>query len=236
MLGPILERLAQEPGSNFILAKLNVDHSPNVAGRYGVQGIPAVKGFRDGRVVAEFVGAQPEPRVRQFLKQVSPSEIDKLLSRAHNHLLADEWAAAVEGYRTVLALAPDHPTAQMGLVRALLFQGRGCEAETLLQENGQTLNVDQKEKLLPLAHFLCARPEPNGADLPPLEAQYIAAADQIDRGNLPAALNSLLDILRQDKHFKDGEAKAVMLALFELLGDRDPLTQQYRPQLAMVLF
>jgi putative thioredoxin len=63
MLTPLLERLATEPNSKFILAKVNSDENPGLSMQYGVQGIPNVKAFRRGQVVDEFVGAQPEPMV-----------------------------------------------------------------------------------------------------------------------------------------------------------------------------
>src|SRR5512147_3158754 len=77
-LGPILDRLAGEHAGAFALAKLDVDQAPATAARYGVRSIPLVLAFRDGEPVAEFLGAQPEPVVRQFLARILPSEADRL--------------------------------------------------------------------------------------------------------------------------------------------------------------
>src|SRR5438093_1904885 len=82
MIGPVLERLAGEYQGQFLLGKLDVDLNPQVASAFRIQSIPAVKAFRDGRLVNEFIGAVPEPSIRAFLKTLVPSEADVLTMQA----------------------------------------------------------------------------------------------------------------------------------------------------------
>jgi putative thioredoxin len=123
------------------------------------------------------------------------------------------------------------------LAKALLAQAQGCEAESLLEECLKSPQMLQAERLLPLSRYLCRIEKvPEDFDVEPIEAQYRRAAYLLQQGNVEAALDGLLDVLRQDKRFRSDEPKDVMLALFELLGDGDPLTQTYRRELATVLF
>ncbi|MCZ7672809.1 MAG: tetratricopeptide repeat protein [Chloroflexi bacterium] len=92
--------------------------------------------------------------------------------------------------------------------------------------------------MLPLAEFLCKIDTAwdDADDVTPLEAQYRQAAHLLKRGKYAPGLDGLIDILRQDKRFDKGRAKSIVLALFELLGNEDDLTQQYRKELGTVLF
>lgn len=238
MLTPILERLAQDPGLQFILAKVNVDENPNLSMQYGVQGIPAVKAFLDGEIVAEFTGVLPEPRVREFLQKLVPSETDIALSNAFSLLVTHHWAEAENAYRDLRQNHPNRPDISVNLARALLAQGAGCEAEDLLHTLRDGAELGQAERLMPLARFLCRLEyeDDDQIDLTPIELQYLQAARLAARGNLAATMDGLLEVLRQDKRFQNGEAKSVMLAIFELLGDDDTLTLNYRSELASVLF
>src|SRR5512132_3610302 len=82
IIGPVLERLAEEHGGDFLLAKLDTDSNPQAAMAFRIQGIPAVKAFRDGKLVSEFVGAIPERAIRQWLEPLLPSEADGLVEQA----------------------------------------------------------------------------------------------------------------------------------------------------------
>ncbi len=236
-LGPILEKLANDPAYDFILAKINVDDNPTVAMHFHVQGIPAVKAFIEGQIAAEFVGVQPETKVREFIEELIPNEADMAFREANSLLATRHWRDAEEAYLELLEEYPNHPGAKLNLARALLAQARGCAAESLLIESRKSAQMLQAERLLPLARYLCrTETADNDIELEPVEIQYRQAARLLQRGNLEAAMDGLLDILRQDKRYRKGEPKEVLLGLFDLLGDNDPLTQTYRSELAMVLF
>jgi putative thioredoxin len=216
MLGPVLERLANEPGSNFVLAKLNTDHNQAIAMQYGIRGIPAVKAFRDGRVVDEFVGAQPEPMVRQFLQRVTAAaQSGAAKARTTSQSSASQARPA-----------PSDPQRRLREARRLLREGKGCDAERLLQNfpgNGASGGVAQR--LLPLARFLCHPPQTGNGDV---DALVQNAAGALRRRDYGAALYNLLAAHNRGAASGKSDTRAVMEAVFTLLGDDDPLARQYR--------
>ena len=238
VLGPILERLAIEGGGRFILAKINVDQNPGLAMRFGVQGIPAVKAFKQGKVEAEFVGSQPEPVVRRFIQRLVPSPAEQAAQAANSLLVTHHWKEAEEAFREALAEDGRNAVAALGLMKSLLMQGRGGEALALLEDFPPGSEWAIAEQLRPLADLLAAV-ENNGPgydEQDPLAAELYQAGRLIVRDNLPAAMDGLLDILRQDKRYRDGLPRKILLAIFSILGDEDTLTRQYREELASVLF
>lgn len=237
MLGPILERLAIEGGGRFMLARVNVDENPNLAVRYGVQGIPAVKAFRDGEVDSQFVGAQPEGTVRRFVENLSPSSAVQAVAQGLSLLGTRHWAEAEASFRDILLEDETNAAAALGLLKTLVMQGKGAQSLDLLGDFPGGTEWAEALKLKPLAELLVeAEGDPPGDEGDALAAQLHRAAELIKLGNLPAAMDGLLEILRQDKRYRSGFPKEVLLALFTILGDQDPLTRQYRDELASVLF
>ena len=237
VLGPILERLAIEAGGTFRLAKVDVDANPRLAIRFGVQGIPAVRAFRQGEVTAEFAGAQPENAVRRFLERIAPNEAAQAVESAASLLATRHWEEAEAAFRSVLDREEGNARAALGLTQALLMLGRGVEAREILDHFPPGQEWVAAERLRPLADLLAGLKDGDSDALDdPLAAQLHQAARLIARGNLPAAMDGLLDILRQDKTYRKGLPKDLMLALFTLLGEGDPLTREYRDELASVLF
>lgn len=237
ILGPVLEHLAREAQGAFRLAKVNVDENPNLAMRFGVRGIPAVKAFHQGRVVDEFVGVVPEQRLREFLRKLAPNPTDLVMEKGTSLLEAFDWKGAEAVFREILLQRPDLTPARLGLAKALLMQGKAREALELLRGFPASREFTAAQNLLPLAEALVWLEEhPQGASDDPLEAMYVRALELIRRGNIEAAMDGLLEIMRRHKRYKNDMPRKLMVALFEILGQHHPLTKQYRKELSMVLF
>jgi putative thioredoxin len=239
VLSPILEKLAEEGAGAFRLAKVDVDENPNLAMRFNVRGIPSVKAFRDGNVVSEFTGARPEPMVREFIRSLAPSPSDLNLEKGLSFLRQRQPERAETAFRSVLENMPENSTAILGLVKSLLLQGRGAESRKLLRSIPASREYTKAEALLPLASALedfeeadYQHSSEDSQDA--LEASYYNALRLITRGNIPAALDGFLEILHQDKHYR--QAHKIVLGLLELISEDEDLARQYRNELAAVLF
>lgn len=236
-LGPLLEKLAAEGGGGWVLAKVNADLATTLTTQYGVRGIPSVKAFRDGQVVAEFTGAQPEPRVREFVRKLAPSPADQALSAALGLMSTRKWREAEAAFREARDLDPVGGAAALGHVQALVAIGRGCEALDILDDFPRSDEAVQAETFRDLAEALCAiEPVETPIDDDPLDALFHQSARLLARGQWEAGLDGLLDTLRANKRYKSGAPRKIMLAVFALFGEGDPLTQRYRAELASVLF
>jgi putative thioredoxin len=247
-LGPLLERLAQEARGGFLLAKVNVDESPQVAQAFQIRSIPAVIAFRDGRIVSEFVGAQPEPQVRRFVEALLPTEADRLVAEADDLAAKGHANAAEERYRGALAKSAHHGPALVGLARVLADRGAADEALSLLERVTGTPELEaEAERLAAELRTRAAAPAAGGADEAALRARLDAdprdLAARIDLGRLLAARRAYEDALgewiaavRQDPKFDDEAARKAILDVFSLLGPEHALTQRFRSELARALF
>lgn len=246
MIGPTLERLAREANGAWLLAKLNVDHNPHTAGRYGIQGIPAVKGFRDGQVAAEFVGAVPEPQIRSFLNKLVPSAADQLTKQAQQQEAAGQMQQAEATYRQALRSDANHAAALLGLGRVLFQQDQFADALSTLQRVPfGTPQRAEAEGLIAKAGFRQQAALSGGevearrklaANPDDLDARLALGAAMTAKGSYREALEGYFEVVRRDRGGFRSRARQAMLDIFTLLGDEHPLTSEYRPQLAMLLF
>jgi putative thioredoxin len=243
-LGPVLEKLADEYNGEFRLAKVNVDENPNLAGAFGIQGIPAVKLFKDGDLASEFTGALPEPMLREFLAKYLPTAADKESDEAARLEAEGKLAEARAVYRGILDTDPNHGQALLGVGRLAMNEGDNDAALAHL-EKISLVDDARKEADRLIARLKLqsgagenesALREKVNADPKNLAvrselAQALASAEKYEE-----ALKEFLDIVRADRNFQDEGARKAMLQIFEVLGSEDPLTDKYRSELAKVLF
>ncbi len=168
--------------------------NPNLAKRYNVRSIPTIKAFNQGQVVSEFTGSLPEPRVREFIRTLVPETGDLMLEKANSLLSSHQWASAEKSYRKFLESNPNHPAGLLGVVKSLLAQGNGKEAIAILRNFPASPQFNIAVTVLPLADaFVNNERNPSPIDTP-LDAALQNSLRLAARGNIPAALDGLLDI------------------------------------------
>ena len=214
-LGPALEDAVKKRGGEIELAKVDTDANQLVARAYGIQSIPAVKAFKDGKVVAEFIGAQPPAAIEAFLNEVVPSEADRLAESGDEASL-----------RKALELDPRHSQAAIGLARLLLSRG----------DTGEALEVVQPFPHDFIADGLAARAELSTSDDGAASDDLLRAFAAWDEGKPEEALDALQTVISSatDANRKD-QLRRVMVAIFTELGADHPLARDHRRRLAAAL-
>jgi putative thioredoxin len=209
-LGPVLEREAAKRSGKLELVKLDVDTNQDLSRSYGIQGIPAVKAFHKGRVVAEFVGAQPAAAVERFLDSLLPSEAELLAQKG------DE-----ESLRAALQLEPGHAEAAIPLARILHSRGQQEEALEILGKVHGSFAADG----------LAARIRLEQTAAPDLSTAFAA----LDAGDNEQALDALIDAIAPARSSRD-EIRRVVVGILDELGLDDPLATRSRTKLASALY
>jgi putative thioredoxin len=216
-LMPMLDRIADDYGGRFVLAKVNTDEEQRIAGHFGIRSIPTVMLVHRGEVVEQFVGVQPEAAIRALLDKhlgaapAEPDETTVLLDAAATQLELRDVAAATEAIRQVEAAAPDHPA--LKLLRAQLAFVEAANAH-------------------PDVAALRARLDVNPADL---EARHAFAAHHALAGDYATALSEWLEVMRRDRRYGDELARRSLLLAFEALGEGHELVLATRRRMASLL-
>jgi putative thioredoxin len=244
-LGPVLERLAEERRGQFVLAKVNTDECQDLAAAFRIESIPAVKAFRNGQVVLEFEGALPEPALREFLDRIAPSEAERQIQQARD-LEAAHPAEAEALYRRVLQAERPPDAARVGLARLLIARDQDAEAEEVLRRvppgGEEAAEVDRLSAVL----FLKERARDFGteaalrqrlaADPENAELRYQLGCGLAAAGRYPEALQLLLSAAERDKKLAADKVREVMVKVFQVVGVRSELAEEYRDKLRMVLY
>ncbi|MGE5522850.1 MAG: tetratricopeptide repeat protein [Rhodospirillaceae bacterium] len=241
-LGPMLERLAVEYDGRFRLAKVNSDENPELSQVFGIRSIPDVRAFRDAEHVDQFVGVLPERELRAFIEKIAPAPAEAARVRAIGLRAARDTAGAEAALRQAVSLDASNELARIDLAELLLETGNPDEASQLLE--GIRPNIDWDARVAAVKQGIgYARSRGNETDL---RARVAADPSDVDsrlalagalagRKAWREAMEQLLEIVRRDKAWRDGEARKQMLAMFTLAAAHPDLVSEYRKKLASAL-
>jgi putative thioredoxin len=235
-LGPVLEKLAQAYGGQFLLAKLNTDEAPQISAALQIRSIPLVVLFFGGRPVDQFTGALPEGQIRAFLdKHLKPpvSPVDQLREEAG---IAPDDASAEALLREALAIEPGHGEATLDLAERLIARGAHAEARTLLEDLPAEHLGRRYEALMGRIELAANRPEGDATALAAritanpkdFDARFALAAIQAFEGDFAGAFEQLLEVVMRDKAEAREKARLQLVAWFEVCPDPNVVSRGRR--------
>ena len=252
-LGPIIENVARET-KGVTLCKMDVEQYPEVSSQMGIQSIPAVVAFVDGRPADAFMGAKPESEVRRFFekiaKKVKPDpqaeDMAAAMDQANELMNEGDHGAAAEIFGAVLAREPGNIDAFAGLGQCYIAVGEIDMAQMLIdkipeehRDRGPLVGLIKAIELARQASDLgglaelAAAVEANPGDH---QARLDYALALNAEGEREAAAEQLIEIVRADRTWKDDGARTQLLEFFEAWGNSDPATVSGRRALSSILF
>ncbi|NEW89346.1 thioredoxin [Rhodopseudomonas sp. WA056] len=251
-LTPMLEKAVRAASGKVKLVKMNIDEHPSIPGQMGIQSIPAVIAFVDGRPADGFMGAVPESQVAAFIEKLTagmpggaPSAAE-LLQEAEAILAEGDVQTAASIYAEVLRSDAANIPAIAGLARCYMQTGATEQAKKTLALVAEAGREDAAVKAVQAMIDLAEQAESLG---PIAELEQKVAADPLDhqaRFDLAVALNAagrreeatghLLDIVKRDRKWNDDGARKQLVQFFEAWGPTDDATIEGRKRLSTILF
>ena len=253
-LTPVIEKIVKEKNGNVILAKMNIDESPEVAQQLKIQSIPAVMAFNDGQPVDGFIGVQPEKNITEFINKISSlknsSSIEENIIAGKKYIDDGDIETAALVFSEILKIEPENISAKSMLARCLLRSDQIDEAEDII--NNLPPNSENNQD------FVSVRSEvevfKNAKNNPISNEQEDGLRRDIDKnpknhqirldlaklllakGENENAINELLKIIEFDPKWNDGEARKQLIEIFNILGNEDILVIEGRKKLSSMLF
>jgi len=240
-LTPVLEKIEVAYAGRFKLAKLNADEQPEISGQlsqmFGVRSIPFCVLFKDGQPVDGFVGALPEPKVREFLDRHVPSAeemaAEEEVAQAEELLAEGNTESALERLQEAVAIDPGNDTARYDYLRALLMSGRVAEAQRAFEPVASKVMLDSR--LSAAGHWIAACDKAPAARSPEalaaaitanrrdFDARFELAQTHFAAQRFTQAMDELLEIVMRDKAWNNELARKTYVAILELMGKPAPV-------------
>ena len=244
-LGPILEKLAEDFGGAFRLAKVDVEAEQELGAAFQIRSIPTVVLVKDGQLVDGFQGALPEGQLREFLKHhgIEPGAVEPAEEEVAEPAAVDPLAE-VERLREAVAAEPDKGELKLDLALALLQAGVADEAERLLDALPANLSTDDRavraRARLGFASLLKDAPSAEAlqaaidADAGDLRARHLLGVRHLVAGRSEEGLEQFIEMLRRDRSFDDGLPRKTLIDAFRVIEDED-LVGRYRRKMSSLL-
>ena len=253
-LTPIIERIIKEKNGKVILAKMNIDESPEVAQQLKIQSIPAVMAFNDGQPIDGFIGVQSEKNIIEFVNKISSlkisSTIEENISAGKKYMNEGDIETATLVFSEILKIEPDNISAKSLLARCLIKNDQLNDAEKIIDSLpvGAESNQDYISVRSELEIFKNAKNNPisdneeqelrNNIDKQPENYQLRLDLSKIlmAKGENEEAINQLLRIIEVNPKWNDGEARKQLIEIFNILGNENILVTEGRKKLSSMLF
>ena len=245
-LSPVLDEVVEAMDGGVAVAKVNVDENPELASAFRVQGIPAVKIFKDGQVVQEFSGALPREQIEELLRPFVTNVADDLMARATALVTGGDLEGADLVFQQILEEKPGEQEAILGLARVRLRLEKfdaAAELAAMIELGSPGYDSAQAmHKHIELSE-ICLQAGGRSAcsaaaadDPENLEARYKAACCAAADWDHATALAEWLGIVEQNREFGGGAAKEAMVSVFHLLGREDQMVGDYQKKLYRALY
>lgn len=253
-LTPIIERIIKEKNGRVILAKMNIDESPEVAQQLKIQSIPAVMAFNDGQPIDGFIGVQSEKNIIEFVNKISSlknsSTIEENISAGKKYMNEGDIETATLVFSEILKIEPDNISAKSLLARCLIKNDQLNDAEKIIDSLpvGAESNQDYISVRSELEIFKNAKNNPisdneeqelrNNINKQPENYQLRLDLSKIlmAKGENEEAINQLLRIIEVNPKWNDGEARKQLIEIFNILGNENILVTEGRKKLSSMLF
>jgi putative thioredoxin len=246
VLKPLLEKLADEYGGKFKLAKVNSDENQELSAKYAVRSIPSVKAMVNGQIVDEFAGALPEGEVRKWLDKIIPSHSEELRMAAQQLLTSGDVPGALKKLAEATALDPKNEWVRVDAAEIMLSQGEVDVGKRLLENLVNPEVIKHARVIQLLAHAKILQLSTSGEDEASLSANIAVDGNNLEARlklanvlvtsqRYAAGMDQLLEIVQRDRKFQEDIGRKTLLDVFNLLGGQGELVSAYRRKLSVLL-
>lgn len=242
---PVLLKLAEEYGDQLRIAKINTDQERALAEQHAIRSLPTLRLYRHGEVVEEVLGAQPETTLRTLINAYIERESDRSLQRALELDAQGRLGEALQLLEQAYKDDPDNPKLPLRFARLCIdghqLDRAGEIIQALPREIREAPEAASLQALLDFSRSITETPSAIelesalNADPKQSELRYQLAARQLLAGDHDKALDNFMELLKQDRNYRDGAAQRGLLTVFALLDEDDERIPRYRRQMFALL-